>query len=305
VTTRIVSVDGILNIAKPYGITSMDVVRRIKLAGRLRRVGHGGTLDPIATGVVPVCLGRATRLMEELINGTKDYRAVIELGVSTDTYDALGQVTSRQEPSDVGLAEIERAIEPLKGIIQQVPPMFSALKRQGKRLYELARAGIEVEREPRRVEVFRADLLDWSPPLVEVEVSCGRGFYMRSFAHDLGQALSCGGHIKSLMRLRTGPFHLSEAVPLSEMEERFADGTWREALYAPDVVLSNMRAAIVGRWRAEMIGNGRPLPLSLGVPFSQPNELCRVYDIDGGFVGILRFDASAKHWRPDRVFSGG
>ena len=303
-STRTASADGILNIDKPYGITSMEVVRRIKRASGLRRIGHGGTLDPVATGVVLICLGRATRLMEYLIDGTKDYRAVVELGASTDTYDALGQVTSMQELSNVGLAEIEGALEPVKGVIQQVPPMFSALKRQGKRLYELARAGIEVEREPRRVEVFRVELLDWSPPLITVEVSCGRGFYMRSFAHDLGQTLGCGGHLKSLVRLRTGPFHVSEAMPLSEAEVRFADGTWRGALYAPDVVLSKMEAVIVGRRHAEMISNGQPLPPSLRVPFSPPNERCRVYDIDGRFVGILRFDASARHWRPDKVFSG-
>ena len=230
-------IDGILSIDKPYGITSMEIVRRIKQASGQRRVGHGGTLDPIATGVVPVCLGQATRMMEYLIDGTKEYRTVIELGISTDTYDALGQVTSKEDPSDVTLTDIEQALESFKGVIQQVPPMYSALKQQGKRLYELARAGIEVERKPRSVEVFRIDLLEWSSPLVTVEVGCGRGFYVRSLAYDLGLALGCGGHLKSLVRLRSGAFQISHAVSLSDMEQKFEDGSWSDEVHPPDAVL--------------------------------------------------------------------
>ena len=281
----------------------MDIVRRIKRASGLKRVGHGGTLDPIATGVVPLCLGQATRMMEYLVNGTKEYRSAIELGVDTDTYDAVGQVTSREDPSFVTLADIERALESFKGVIQQVPPMYSALKHQGKRLYELARAGIEVERKPRTVEVFSIELLEWSPPLVTLEVSCGRGFYMRSLAHDLGEALGSGGHLKRLVRLRSGPFRIGDAMPLSEAEDRFADGTWEDVAYAPDVVLYDLRAAIVGRQVQDMIRHGRPLPPGLRIPFSHPDELCRVYGVDGEFIGLIAFDAPAGMWRPDKVFS--
>ena len=214
--------DGILNVDKPYGLTSMDVVRRLKRASGVKRVGHGGTLDPIATGVIPICFGQATRLMEYLVDGTKDYRAVVELGVETDTYDALGQVVSNQNASHVTLADVSDALESYTGVIQQVPPMYSALKQQGKRLYDLARAGIEVAREPRTVEVFEITVLDWSPPQVTLEATCGRGFYVRSLAHDLGSSLGCGGHLKSLTRLRSGPFKVADALSVSDAEEILA-----------------------------------------------------------------------------------
>ena len=281
----------------------MAVVRRLKRASGHRRVGHGGTLDPVATGVVPICFGRATRVMQQLIDGTKGYRATVELGASTDTYDALGEVTGGSDPSGVTLAGIGQVLESFKGVIHQVPPMYSALKREGKRLYDLARAGIEVEREPRRVEVFSIELLEWSAPLATIEVSCGRGFYMRSLAHDLGNELGCGGHLKGLVRLRTGPFDLSDALSVSDAEQRFADGTWREVLYSPDVVLYNLRAVIAGERVGEMIRNGRPLPAGLRIPFSRPNERCRVYDTDGRFLAILRFHASPGQWRPEKVFA--
>ncbi|MCI0795201.1 MAG: tRNA pseudouridine(55) synthase TruB, partial [Chloroflexi bacterium] len=145
--------DGILNVDKPYGLTSMDVVRRLKRASGQKRVGHGGTLDPIATGVIPICFGQATRMMEELINGSKRYRAAVELGVVTDTYDALGEIVETRDASAVTLADIEEAINGFIGVIQQVPPMYSALKKNGRRLYQLAREGVEVERDARSVTV--------------------------------------------------------------------------------------------------------------------------------------------------------
>lgn len=295
--------DGILNIDKPYGITSMDIVRRIKRASGQKRVGHGGTLDPVATGVVTICFGQATRMMEHLVDGKKEYRTEIELGVSTDTYDSLGQVVEMQDASCVTLDDVNRVLETFNGPIKQVPPMYSALKRQGKRLYELARAGIEVEREPRDVEVHWIKMLDWSPPIITVEVGCGRGFYMRSFAHDMGQALGCGGHLKSLVRLRSGVFNISNAVSLAEMEERFADDTWEDSLYAPDVALYNMRAAIVSKQLENIINHGQPLPPSARIPHSQGEDQCRVYGVDGKFIAILKFDKLYKQWQPDKVFS--
>ena len=297
------SISGILNIDKPYGMTSMDVVRRIKRAGGIKRVGHGGTLDPVATGVLAVCIGQATRVMEYLVDGTKDYRAVIELGVTTDTYDALGEITRTGDPSGVTPTEIEAALEQFRGVIQQVPPMYSALKRQGKRLYELARAGIEVEREPRQVETFEVSMVDWTPPSATVEVSCGRGFYMRSFASDLGETLGCGGHLKALARLRSGPFHITDALDLSDAEQHFADDTWRENLYAPDVVLQNLRAVIVGQNLQDRVGHGQHLPPGLRIPHSRPDERGRVYTVDGKFIAVITFDAAAGQWRPVRVFA--
>lgn len=281
----------------------MDVVRRIKRASLQGHVGHGGTLDPLATGVVAICLGQATRMMEFLIDGTKEYRGQVELGIETDTYDALGNVTSRRDASSLTLQDVERALQSFRGSIEQVPPMYSALKREGKRLYDLARAGIDVDRKPRKVEVQSLQVLDWNLPTLTLEVTCGRGFYVRSLAHDIGEALGCGGHLKSLVRDRTGPFKISEAMTLPDAELGFANGTWSQQAYAPDVVVSHMRAAIVGEQLAEMIRHGRPIPPGLRIPFSLPNERCRVYGDDGRFVAIMSFDASMGRWQPDRVFS--
>ena len=295
-------VNGIFNIDKPAGMTSMDVVRHIKRLSGQKRVGHGGTLDPIATGVLAICLGQATRMMEYLIDGTRDYQGQVKLGVETDTYDAQGQVTSTADPSSVTLQDVTGALKSFEGNIEQVPPMYSALKSQGRRLYDLARAGIEVERKPRKIEVENIELRDWSPPIATLGVTCGRGFYMRSLAHDLGQALGCGGHMKALVRLRSGPFTISEAIPLADAERRFTDGTWRGALYAPDVVVRHMRAAIVGPRLEEMIRHGRPLPAGLRIPYSQPHEQCRVYDTQGRLVAMLSFNAPSGQWQPCRVF---
>ena len=297
--------EGFLNVNKPAGITTMDVVRRIKRASGQKRVGHGGTLDPFATGVVPICMGQATRMMEYLIDGTREYQAVAELGAETDTYDSEGEVVDRKGHSTVTLADIERELELFRGTIQQVPPMYSALKRQGKRLYDLARAGIEVERAPREVEVHRLDLLDWSPPHLTVQVTCGRGFYVRSLAHDLGQGLGCGGHLTALERLRSGPFEVGDALSIGDASQKFADGSWSDWLQPTDIVVRNLRAAVVGRRLEEMIGHGRPLPVGLGIPSSQPGERCRVYSVDGEFLAVIAFNAAASQWEPDRVFARG
>ena len=294
---------GILNIDKPSLMTTMDIVRRVKRASGQKRVGHGGTLDPIATGVVLVCIGQAPRTMEYLIEGTKEYKCRIVLGVETDTYDSEGTVTATGDVSAITLREIEEEVGSFNGVISQVPPMFSALKQQGKRLYDLARAGVEVEREPRKVRVHRIDVLDWAPPEVTVGVTCGRGFYVRSMAHDLGERLGCGGHVTELVRLRSGPFEISDAVSLDEMEQRMIDGTWEDLLHPPDSVVLHERAAVVGVGVEEMIRHGRPLPAGLRVPPTGNSELCRVYNVDGAFVGMLSFVASSGQWQPEKVFS--
>ncbi len=283
----------------------MDVVRRIKRASRAKRVGHGGTLDPVATGVIPICFGRATRIMEYLVSGTKDYRAVVEFGATTDTYDALGKVTAKSDASHLTAGEIERALQSFKGEIDQVPPMFSALKRKGKRLYDLARAGIEVEREPRRVEVLSIDLADWSYPLATVEVRCGRGFYMRSLAHDLGQALGCGAHLKNLVRRRSGPFELSDALSLEDAEQLVADDLWQAALHPADIVLQDLRAMIVGIRVENSLRHGGSIPNDWSAPPGEAGERCRAYGVGGRFLAVLSFDAPADQWRADKVFLSG
>ena len=296
------AINGILNLDKPKGATSMDVVRRVKRASRQKRVGHGGTLDPIATGVIPICIGQATRMMEYVVDGSKQYRGLVELGVETDTYDAMGETVQEADPSGVTAGAIEAALGPFQGEVMQVPPMYSALKMKGKRLYDLARAGIEVEREARPVQVYDARLLDYTPPHALVEVSCGRGFYMRSLAHDLGRALGCGGHLKELVRLRSGPFSVAEAASLEEAEERFRSGDWAGLVHPPDAVVQHLPAITVSKPVEAMIRQGRPVPTGPGVPASDPEERRRVYGADHRFIGILAYNASEAHWQPERVF---
>lgn len=296
------AIDGILNVDKPAGITSMDVVRRIKRASRQKRVGHGGTLDPFATGVIPVCMGQATRMMEYLIEGGKEYRGVVELGVETDTYDSTGEAVASADTSGITQDQVTATLAGFVGTIEQVPPMYSALKRQGQRLYTLARAGIEVEREPRKVEVFRAVLEDWTPPLATIYVSCSRGLYMRSLAHDLGQKLGCGGHLKSLVRLRSGPFKIEESVTLDEAERAFASASWGRLLHPPDAVLSDLRAVVVNRKMEERVRQGQALPVGLRMAPSQPEEPARVYSVDGRFLAVIAFNAASGQWQPTKVF---
>ena len=299
--TRSIS-GGILNIDKPHGMTSMQVVRRIKRAGGFKRVGHAGTLDPIATGVIPVCFGQATRMMEYLLDGAKRYSGEIHLGVSTDTYDAVGEVVAETDASAITSDQVRSALMQFQGEISQVPPMYSALKRDGKRLYDLARKGIEVEREPRPVSVYGIDLTAWEPPMATVKVDCGRGFYMRSLAHDLGEILGCGGHLKSLVRIKTGPFHIDEAVTLEEAEFGFEDGSWADLVYSPDIALESLRTIIAGHRTQDAVRNGRPLPPEVSFRPVQSDERCRVYSADGEFLAIARFDPDRQRWVPYKVF---
>ncbi len=218
--------DGILNIDKPPGRTSYSVVAMVKRLSGERRVGHAGTLDPAASGVLPVCLGQATRVVEFLMATTKVYRADVELGVATDTYDATGQVTFRADASGIAIARLEDALEPFRGAIRQTPPMFSALKHRGQPLYQLARAGVSVERRSRAVTIHRLELISWQPPVAVLEIECGKGTYIRSLAHDLGQSLGYGAHLKNLVRTRCGIFDIRDAVSLPKLEEALQRGYW-------------------------------------------------------------------------------
>ncbi len=291
------SIDGILNINKPVGKTSFEVVAIVRKLSGEARVGHGGTLDPEATGVLPIGLGRGTRMAEFLAEARKVYQAQVELGTATDTYDASGKVTYRGDVSMVTKEQVEAALASFRGLIQQTPPLYSALKYQGQPLYRLARAGIEVPRSPRKVNIFRLELLDFKLPLLTLEVTCSKGTYIRSLAHDLGQALGCGAHLKSLVRLKSGPFHLSEAVSLPQLEDAFRHCYWQQLLYPLDVVLLRLMAIIVAEEKERAIVNGRPLLLRGG----NAGELCRAYSRDGRLIALLRFDG--RLWQAEKVLA--
>jgi tRNA pseudouridine55 synthase len=293
--------DGILNLNKPKGMTSFRAVAAVKRLTRERRAGHAGTLDPNATGVLPVCLGKATRVAEFLADAAKTYRAVIELGKATDTYDAVGKETFRGDISGMDIARLEKALEPFVGTIRQVPPMYSALKHKGRKLYELARAGIEIERKSRQVKIYRLELLEWKSPLVTLEIECSKGTYIRSIANDLGEGLGCGAYLKELTRTRYGIFNIRDAVPLPQLEQAVQKGDWQKILHPIDSVLQEMPALTVDETGEAAIKTGSPVYAS-NYKEEAGRGYCRAYSADGRFLAILKYDDTEKQWRPRKVF---
>lgn len=295
------SIDGILNINKPEGNSSFSVVAWLKRLTGEKRLGHAGTLDPMATGVLPICLGQGTRIVPFLMDSSKTYYAQIELGVSTATFDREGEVVQRCELSNVTSAQIEKALTSFCGTIEQVPPIYSALKYNGRRYYELARAGIPIEPKPRQVKIASLELIDCRLPLITIKVVCGKGTYVRSLAHDLGQHLGCGAYLKNLIRSQYGPFRVENALSRAQVEDVFQQGTWREYLYSVDTPLSSWSAVIVGERDELAIRNGCSLVLE--EERSPSEEYCRAYNLDGHFVAVLRFISEKKLWHPEKVFS--
>jgi len=278
------------------------MVALVKRLGGVRRAGHSGTLDPDATGVLPILLGRATRLAMFLTDSTKLYRADIEFGRATDTYDAAGETITEGDPSSLSLEGIELALKGFEGKIEQVPPMYSAIKHQGQPLYRLARAGVEVDRRPRQVEITSLDIKDWTPPVLTLEVECGKGTYIRSLAHDLGRKLGCGAHLRGLVRLRTGPFHLDDAITVEELEAGFRGETRPGFVQPMDVALLHLDQITVDAAGEDDVIHGR----TVSPPKDQAivhGEQRRVYAHDGRFLALVRFDEETGLWHPSKVFA--
>jgi tRNA pseudouridine55 synthase len=308
------TLSGILNLDKPSAVTSHDVVaevRRMVLAhrpargasaGRLR-VGHAGTLDPLATGVLVVCVGKATRLVEYLMQGTKTYRAVLQLGVATDTHDAEGEVVSRA-PVQATREDVRRALAGFLGPIGQVPPMYSAIKHQGTPLYELARRGIEVERAPRQVQIHDLSLEEWAPshadrgPQCTIRVVCSSGTYIRALARDIGGRLGCGAHLVSLTRLASGDFALEEAISLEQLALAVSEGRLAAVMYPPDAAVAHWPALTLDQEAAQHIVHGRPVP---GVGPEQ-GGWARVYSPEGDFLAVAQWNPNEGYWQPRKVF---
>lgn len=293
--------DGFLNINKPEGKSSYSVVAWLRKMTHEMRIGHAGTLDPIATGVLPICFGQATRVVQFLTNASKTYLAQIEIGTATDTFDREGNITQKGDASGVTRTLIEKALASFRGSIEQMPPVYSALKQRGKRCYELARKGIPVELKPRRVEIRSLELIEYQPPLVTVKVECGKGTYIRSLAHDFGQQLGCGAHLKNLVRLRCGPFYIDDALSLTQIEDAIQQGNWKSLLYPVDSPLLDWKAVIVDKRNEIAIRNGMPLTLIEGHLASE--KYCRAYSLDGLFIAVLRFIPEKKVWHPEKVFA--
>ena len=295
---------GFINVDKPPEMTSFDVVRAIRRASGVRRVGHAGTLDRPATGVLPVGIGNATRLIDSLMDARKRYRARITLGVETDTYDAAGEVQARCDASGVTRADVEAALGAFRGELMQTPPAYSAVKLDGERAYRAARRGEQPQLEPRPVTVYALELLEAALPDLELEVECSKGFYLRSLAHDVGRALGVGGHLAALCRTAVGPFSIEDAVPLDDAVRALEAGAIADLVHAPDAVLAAWPAVILGRRLVAQARQGRdtrPPPYGAGPP-PRVGVRARGYGPDGRLVALLECGPIPGVWHPYRVF---
>ena len=294
-------VSGILNINKPEGMTSFAVISRLKHLTGQKRVGHTGTLDPIATGVLPVCFGKATKISRFITENDKTYIAEIELGVSTDTYDREGKITGKNDVSGITTGQIMKALESFSGTIMQVPPAYSAIKRQGKKLYQMARSGIILKPEAREVTIKRLNILSLKIPVITLEVDCSKGSYVRSLAHDLGQRLGCGARLKKLARTRCGIFNLDDAVELSVVEQATAGENWESLLYPIDYPLASHRKAVLNSEQENRVKHG--ISIQLDIHIANSEDLLCAYNTGGEFLAMLEYDISTGLWHPYRVFS--
>jgi tRNA pseudouridine55 synthase len=289
--------DGLLIFDKPSGLTSHDVVKRVRRAAQIRPVGHAGTLDPLATGVLVVCLGQATRVSEYLLGHDKAYRATIRLGLETNTYDAGGEIVATREVN-VERAAVEQALAQFVGEIQQVPPMYSAIKRGGQKLYELARQGIEVERAARAVAIRSIELRAYQPPDVTIDVRCAAGTYIRSLAHDVGATLGTGGHLIELARTAAGPFTIDQAITLEAFEAAAREGRWHAHLRAIDEALSDWPLVVLAEPDRSRALSGAPI-----VTLNLAGRRCRAHDAHGQLIALLVFDQKQHWWRAEKVLA--
>ena len=277
---------GVLSVEKGPGVTSFQVVAHLRRVLRAPRVGHGGTLDPDATGVLPILIGEATKLTPYLIDLDKEYVATVRLGITTATQDLSGPVISMRPVPSLDAATLEAALRPFVGTIRQTPPMFSALRRGGKRLYQLARAGVEVEREPREVTVHSIGLERVSLPDFVIRVRCGKGTYVRTLAADIGARLGCGATLAALVRTRVGPYSLDQAVAWTELREARSGSALWPRLLPPDSALIGFPAVRLDAERSRQFAHGQTVPAPGDPNSAGPDGLARVYGPDGVLLGV-------------------
>jgi len=280
-------VEGFLNLNKPAGLTSHDCVARVRRMVRLKRVGHGGTLDPAATGVLPIALGKATRLLQ-FLRQEKAYQATIKLGVSTTTDDLEGEIIASLPTIGLNLAQVEAALQVFEGTIQQVPPSYSAIQVQGKRLYDLARAGEKVEVPVRTVEVFKLEILAWRPgdfPELDVAIACGSGTYIRAIARDLGASLQTGGTLAALTRTQSSGFSLADSLSFGDLEQHLQVGTFHPI--PPATALQHLPSITLPATSATKWCQGQRL-LWNDYSTDLSTEALQVYHEDGRFLGIAQ-----------------
>jgi len=292
------AISGVLVIDKPVGMTSHDVVQAIRIGTGIRRAGHTGTLDPRASGVLVILVGPAVRLSEYVSASDKRYQAVIRLGASTDTYDADGRFTQQTSaPINVTEQQFEETLKQFIGEIEQTPPPYSAVKVQGRRAYDMAREGEEVDLAPRKITVHHLEVLEWAPPEVVVDVHCSSGTYVRSLANDMGNALGCGGYLVGLRRTKSGRFSLRDATPLRKLQEAFHAGNWYQYLIPAAEALGDWPAIELDPDQVEAVKHGHRVPAAVDA-----TGMVRGVSMAGELVALLELDEASHEWQPKKVF---
>jgi len=294
------AISGVLVIDKPIGLTSHDVVQIVRRGTNIKRAGHTGTLDPRASGVLVVLLGPAVRLSEYVSASDKRYQAILKLGSNTDTYDSEGDQLSQADlvpVEDITEAQFEDSLNSFVGEIEQVPPPFSAVKVQGKKAYELAREGEEVDLAPRMINVYSLELLEWDPPEAVIDVYCSSGTYVRSLAYDLGKKLGTGAHLIGLRRTKSGRFTLRDAVPLRKLRETFENGTWYQYLIPAAEALSDWPAVELDDAQIDAVRHGHRVPAA-----EKDAKLARGISSQGELVALLEYVEDTNEWQPKKVF---
>ncbi len=294
------AISGALVVDKPVGMTSHDVVQAIRNGTSLRRAGHTGTLDPRASGVLVILVGPAVRLSEYVSASDKRYQAIIRLGGTTDTFDAEGRVTPTKNPVDVTEEQFEEVLKTFVGEIEQTPPPYSAVKVQGRKAYEMARQGEEVDLAPRKITVHHLEVLEWTPPEVVIDVHCSSGTYVRSLANDLGIKLGCGAYLVGLRRTKSGRFSLRDSVPLRKLQEAFAAGNWYQYLIPAAEALGDWPAVELNPDEVEAVRHGHRAKVK-----EMPGERVRGVSTQGELVALMDIitnDDGSQEWQPKKVF---
>ena len=298
-------INGIMNIYKEAGYTSHDVVVRLRGIVRQKKIGHTGTLDPDAVGVLPVCFGSATKLCDMMTDKTKEYEAIMRLGVKTDTQDLSGRVLEECKVC-VSKEAVEAAIMHFVGGYEQIPPMYSALKVNGKKLYELARQGREVERQPRHVDILSINILEMNLPDVRFVVSCSKGTYIRTLCADIGDKLACGAAMAALKRTRVGSFKIEDAITLSKVQELAASGQCEDYVVAPDYIFMEYAGAVVKPEAENALANGNKLRLNQveikDNCYLKEGDLIRIYNGRKVFKAVYCFVKKENILKPYKMF---
>ncbi|MCK9858128.1 tRNA pseudouridine(55) synthase TruB [Paenibacillus sp. ATY16] len=299
--------DGIIAVWKPAGWTSHDVVAKVRRIVRMKRIGHAGTLDPMVTGVLPLCLGRSTRVVEYLQERPKAYEAVIQLGTATDTEDLTGTVLEEQTGIKVTREQVLQVLQSFVGEIDQVPPMFSAVKVDGKRLYELAREGKTIERKSRKVTIHQIDLLDAvldaDKPRFTFSVICSKGTYIRTLCVDIGRALGVPAAMAELTRTMSGGITREQCVTIEELEELQAAGKLEEKVLPADIAIDHLQRVQANAAVTEMALRGQKIPYNRMAASFDSSSLVRLYGENDAFIGIFEADDQALALKPVKVFS--